>query len=102
MDRELSQLLLRRGEILGRIRQQRVEVSELAGQLKPALNWADRGLSALDHVRQHPYVAGMVALLVLWRRRGLLGVLGSGFKMWRSWRMFALLRNKILSHLTAH
>lgn len=101
MDRELAQLLLRRGELLARIRQQRAEVAARADDLAPALNLADRGLSALSHIRHHPYVAGAVALLALWRRRGLLGMLKSGFRLWRGWRLFAVLREKLLARLTA-
>ena len=40
-------------------------------------------------------VAG-VAALVLLRRRGLSGLLRSGFRLWRGLRMFALLKNKFL------
>lgn len=99
MDRELSQLLLRRGEILGRIRRQRVDIAEFAGQLAPALGWAERGLSLFGQVRQHPYVVTGVAAFVLWRRRGLSGVVKSGWRMWRGLRLFAALRKTLIARL---
>lgn len=96
MDRALSQVLLRRGEILARIRQQRAEVAALAAQMEPVLTLADRGLSLWRRAGQHPYVVAGVAALVLLRRRGLSGLLRSGFRLWRGLRMFALLKNKFL------
>lgn len=102
MDRELSRLLLRRGEILGRIRRQRIEIADSAGQLAPALGWAERGLSLFAQVRQHPYVVTGVAAFVLWRRRGLSRVLKSGWRMWRGLRLFATLKKTLSARLMAN
>lgn len=101
VDRQLSQLLLRRGEILARIRQQRVEVATLSAQLEPALILADRGLSLWRRAGQHPYVVAGVAALVLLRRRGLSGLLRSGFRLWRGWRFFSAFRKSLFDRLTA-
>lgn len=101
VDRALSQVLLRRGELLGRIRQQRAEVAALAAQMEPALTLADRGLSLWRRAGQHPYVVAGVTALVLWRRRGLSGLLRSGFRLWRGWRFFSAFRKSLFDRLTA-
>ena len=96
MDKALSQVLLRRGELLARIRQQRADMAALASHLERPLSLADHALSLWRRAAQHPYVIGGVAAFLLWRRRGFSGLLRSGFRLWRGLRLFTMLRNKFL------
>jgi hypothetical protein len=85
----------RRGELLARIATQREQVAGIGARWQAPLALADRGLAAVRFVRSHPVpVAGVAALFVV-RRRGVVGLLKGGWRVWKGYRFLAALSKKI-------
>ena len=87
MNRRLVQIRVRRERLLARAAAQRDEVALLVGRLRGPLAIADRGVVAVQYVREHPgaVLLAVAALVVLsprrafrWARRALL--------VWRGYR----------------
>lgn len=73
MKHSLTDILNRRRTLLARIDDQRMEVAALSRQWHTPLLAAESGLKAIRYLRAHPgVIIGSVAVLVLWRRKGLL------------------------------
>ncbi|ARU30929.1 hypothetical protein CAP31_04035 [Sulfuriferula sp. AH1] len=69
----LTDVIDRRRTLLAKIDEQRTEVAALSRQWHKPLLAAESGLKAIRYLRAHPgMVIGSVAVLVLWRRKGLL------------------------------
>lgn len=86
----------RRGELLARIATQREQMAGIGARWQTPLALADRGLAAVRFVRSHPVpVAGVVALIVV-RRRGVVGLLKGGWRVWKGYRFLAALLKKTL------
>lgn len=83
MSKPILETMRRRGELLVRISAQREYVAETVGAWRGPLALADRGWSVVRFLYTRPaLVMGMVSLFAL-RRRGVGGVLLSGWRMWR-------------------
>jgi len=80
-----------RGELLARIASQREQMVEIGSELQGPLALADEGLDAVRFLRRHPLlVAGAVLLLVI-RRRGVAGLVGGVWGVWKGYRYFTSL-----------
>lgn len=94
MKPDLTDILMRRRTLLARIDDQRTEVAALSRQWHKPLLAAETGFKAIRYVRAHPgVVIGGVAVLVLWRRKGLLRLARLG---WRNYPMLLSLGLKIM------
>ena len=83
MSKPILETMRRRGELLVRIAAQRECVAETVGAWRRPLALADRGWSVVRFLYARPaLVVGIASLLAL-RRRGVGGVLLSGWRMWR-------------------
>jgi len=94
MNRQMSETRLRRDLLLARIAAQREEVADLGARWQAPLALADQGLAAVHFLRSHPVlIAGAAALLVV-RRRGVMGLMKGGWKLWKGYRLLAALTGR--------
>ena len=94
---KMSLLMQRRGELLAGIATQREQMAEIGSELEGPLSLADEGLDAVRFLRRHPLlVSGAVILLVI-RRRGMAGLVGGVWGVWKGYRYFTSLSAKLLS-----
>jgi len=95
----MSELMQSRGELLARIASQREQMIEIGSELQGPLALADEGLDAVRFLRRHPLlVVGVVALLVI-RRRGVAGLVGGVWGIWKGYRYFTSLSAKLLTRV---
>ena len=95
----MSELMQSRGELLARIASQREQMIEIGSELQGPLALADEGLDAVRFLRRHPLlVAGAVLLLVI-RRRGVAGLVGGIWGVWKGYRYFTSLSAKLLTRV---
>lgn len=96
MNRRLSVVMRRRGDLLAAVALQREELAEIGMRLQPPLAFADRGVAVARFLRSNPLlVAGVVAVLVI-RRRGVVGAAGAVFRLWQRYRHFTAITKKLL------
>lgn len=95
MNKQMALVMQRRGELLARIAVQREQVAELGARWQTPLALADQGLAVVRYLRARPVlVAGVVVLLII-RRRGLVGLARSGWMAWKGYRYFTALSSKL-------
>ena len=86
MNKQLFSVMQRRGELLAKIAVQREQIAEAGTHWQVPLSIADRGLTVLRFLRSKPMlVAGAVAVFVI-RRRGMTGLISTGWRMWRLYK----------------
>ena len=86
MNRQMSEVMQRRGELLVKIAAQRQQIAQLGARWQIPLGLADRGLVVVRSMRSHPLlVAGIAALLVM-RRRGMPGLMQAAWSLWKTYR----------------
>ena len=95
MNKQLSEVLRRRGELIANIASQREQAAELGARWQAPLTLADRGYEAVRLVRAHPVLVAGVAALFVVRRSGTLGLLKAGWRVWKGYRFFIALSEKI-------
>jgi len=98
MNEQMLAVRQRRGELLARIAAQREQVVETAMRWEAPLAFADKGLAVVRFLRSNPVlVAAAVAILVI-RRRGVAGMVASGWRIWRLYRSAMSFSAKIVSY----
>lgn len=99
MNERMPAIMQRRGELLTKIAAQREQIAEVGVRWQTPLALADQGLAVVRFLRARPVlVAAMAALLVI-RRRGVMGLIGGGWTVWRGYRYLAALSAKLSSRL---
>ena len=99
MNSQMLAVMRRRAELLERIAAQRGQLAEAATPWKAPLALVDQGLVALRFLRARPaLVTGIVVLLVI-RRRGIVGLVRSGWLAWKGYRYFKAFSEKHSSRL---
>ena len=99
MNRQMLEVMQRRGDLLARIASQREQVAEIGARWEAPLAFADKCLGAVRFLRSRPaLVVGVVALFVV-RRRGLIGLARGGWRVWQGYRYFAAFSAKLSSRL---
>jgi len=83
MNNSIPETMRRRGELLVRIAAQRECVAETVGAWRRPLALADRGWLVVRFLYARPALVVGLASLLVFRRRGVGGVLLSGWRMWR-------------------
>lgn len=97
MTDQMLAVMQRRGELKARIATQREQLAEAGMYWQKPLALADQGLAVARYLRARPVlVAGGVALLII-RRRGLMGLVRSGWLVWRGYRYFTAVSGKLAS-----
>lgn len=95
MNRQMLEVMQRRGELLARIASQREQAAQIGARWETPLVFADKCLAAVHFLRARPIlVAGVTALLVV-RRRGLIGLAKGGWQLWKGYRYFVALSAKL-------
>lgn len=95
MNEQMLAVRQRRGELQARIAAQREQLAETGARWQTPLAIADRGLAIARYLRSRPVlVAGVVALLII-RRRGLMGLARGGWLVWRGYRYFTIVSEKL-------
>lgn len=99
MNRQMLEVMQRRGELLARIASQREQAAQIGARWETPLAFADKCRDAVHFLRSRPaLVAGVVALFVA-RRRGLIGLARGGVLAWKGYRYFAAFSAKLPSRL---
>ena len=97
MNKQMLEVMQRRGELLARIASQRGQVAEMGARWQAPLALADQGLAVVRFLRSKPIlVASVVALLVI-RRRGVVGLARSVWQMWKGYRFLTAFSAKLSS-----
>ena len=99
MNRQMFEVMQRRGELLARIAAQREQVAEIGARWETPLTFADKCLAAVRFLRARPVLVAGVAALFVVRRRGLMGLARSGLLAWRGYRYFTAFSGKLSSRL---
>ena len=88
MNKQMLALMQKRGELLAQIQMQRGQLSEIGQQWQAPLALADQGIAAWRWLRANPLLAACAtATIFLVRRRGLGGVVNTGWRAWKLYRM---------------
>ena len=99
MNKQMLEIMQRRGELLARIAAQREQVAEAGARWKAPLALADRGLAAARFLRARPLlVAGIAALFVI-RRRGAAGMVTGAWRMWKLYKSAVSFSAKMTARL---
>lgn len=97
MNEQMLAVMQRRGELLAKIAAQRGQVAQIGARWQAPLALADQGLAVVRFLRSHPaLVAGVVALFVI-RRRGVVGLVKSGWRVWKGYRFLTALSERLSS-----
>ena len=95
MNERMLAVMQRRGELLAKITSQREQVVQIGARLEKPLALADQGLAVLRFMRSRPVLVAGVAALLVWRRRGALGVMKLGWRAWKGYRYLTGLAAKL-------
>ena len=95
MNKQLDEILRRRGELLTLITDQREQLSGEAQLWQPRLELADKGLNAVRTLRSSPVLFASAAALLLFRRHGLAALLKGAWMMWQRYRRFVSLSSRL-------
>lgn len=99
MNERMPAIMQRRGELLARIAAQREQVAEAGARWQAPLALADQGLAVARFLRARPVLVATLAALLVIRRRGVMGLIGGGWKVWKGYRYLAALSAKLSSRL---
>lgn len=86
MNRQMLEVMQRRGELVAKIAAQREQISELGTRWQLPLALVDQGLVAARCVRAHPVIVASAAALLVVRRRGILGLVKGAWSLWKVYR----------------
>lgn len=82
MKKRLAELACRRRGLLDKIEFQRMEMAEISCDLQKPLVLVDAGLNAVHYIYNHrALVAGSVAALLTFRRKGIVGLAQKGWRL---------------------
>lgn len=76
----------RRQLLLAKIAGQREQMAVMATRWQPAFRVADLAWLAVNFARNHAVLVAGVAGLTVVRRRGVVGLLKGGWRVWKAWR----------------
>jgi hypothetical protein len=99
MNERMPAIMQRRGELLARIAAQREQVAGAGARWQAPLALADQGLAVARFLRARPVLVATLAALLVIRRRGVMGLIGGGWKVWKGYRYLAALSAKLSSRL---
>jgi len=95
MNERMLAVMQRRGELLTKITSQREQVAQAGARWQTPLALADQGLVVLRFLRSRPVLVAGVAALLVWRRRGMVGVVKTGWRVWKGYRYLTGLAAKL-------
>jgi glutathione S-transferase len=87
---DLIEIARRKERLIARCEAQRGAIAAAFHDLRHPISIVERALAVTRFLRAHPVVvAVVVAGLIVFRRRSVLGVLTRGIAVWRAWRAVA-------------
>ena len=87
---DLNEIARRKERLIARCAAQRGIIAAAFHDLRHPIAVVERALSVTRFLRAHPVVVALVvAGLIVFRRRSVLGVLTRGIAVWRTWRAVA-------------
>lgn len=95
MNKQMREVMQRRGELLARITSQREQLADMGDRWQAPLALADKGLAAARFLRANPLVVASVVALLLVRRRGVIGLVKVGWRMWKGYRFYTAFSAKL-------
>ena len=99
MNKQMLEVMQRRGELLAKIASQREQMAEIGKRWQTPLALADQGLAVMRFLRSNPALAAGVAALFVARRRGLAGLVRGAWRVWKGYRYLAAFSAKLSSRL---
>lgn len=97
MNKQMLELMQRRGELLARIAAQREQVAGIGARWQTPLALVDQGLAAVRFLSSHPAIVAGVAALFVIRRRGVVGLVKGGWRVWKGYRYLTALSERLSS-----
>lgn len=97
MNKQMAEVMQRRGELLARIAAQREQVAGIGVRWQAPLAFADQGLTVVRFLRSRPVLVAGVTVLFVIRRRGVLGLLKSAWQVWKGYRYFTAFSARLSS-----
>lgn len=95
MNKQMREVMRRRGELLASIAAQREQVAQIGTRWQAPLALADQGLAVVRFLRSRPVlIAGMAALLIIRKGGVVMGLARYGTLAWKGYRYFAALSEK--------
>lgn len=94
MNKQMHEVMQRRGNLLARIASQREHVSQIGARLETPLAFADNCLGAVRFLRARPILVASVTTLLINRRRGLIGLARGGWRLWKGYSYYVALSAK--------
>ena len=99
MNKQLFDVMQKRSELLAKIALQREQVAEIGTRLQTPLALADQGLVVMRFLRSNSvFVTAVVALFAV-RRRGVVSLARSVWRMWKGYRYLTALSVKLSPRL---
>ena len=90
------ELARRKERLIARAAVQRETIADAFRALERPIGVIDRAVAATRFLREHPVVVGaVVAALVVFRRRSLVGLVTRGVAAWRLWRSLSSWRGRL-------
>ena len=87
---DFIELTRRKERLIARADAQRRELAAAFRDLERPIAAVDRAMAAGRFLRAHPVlVAAIIAALIVFRRRSLMGLAARGLAAWRTWRAVA-------------
>jgi len=97
MKPNLADIAYRRRLLLGKIEAQRTEVAKISRRFEKPLAVADAGLKVVRFAQSHPaLVAGGIAAVLMLRRRGVIGLVKGGWRLWGFYKTILAAGPKVL------
>lgn len=97
MNKQMLEVMLRRGELLARIASQREQVAEIGARWQAPLALADQGLAAMRYLRSNPVLVAGVSTLFVIRRRGVVGLVKGVWRVWKGYLFLTAFSAKLPS-----
>lgn len=97
MNKQMLEIMQRRNELLARINSQREQLAGIGACWETPLAIADQGLAAARFLRSNPWLVAGVAVLIVIRRRGVVGLMKGAWRMWQGYRYFTAVSAKLSS-----
>lgn len=83
---KMDALMQRRVELLGRIAAQREQLTEFGARFSSPMGLLDKGRGVVSYLCSHPLLAAASVVLVVLRRRSLLGMASGAWSLWKVYR----------------
>ncbi len=99
MNKQMLEVMQKRGELLARITSQREQAAEIGARWQTPLALADQGMAAMRFLRSNPVLAASVAAIFVIRRRGVVGLVKNLWRLWKGYRYLISFKAKLSARL---